>query len=248
VHFFFAIFVIKFIPLKIELCVSSIEAILAAKELNFDRIEICANLEQGGLTPSSGFIQTALDVNLETHVLIRPRTGGFVYTPKEIDLILTEISEVAKLNVKGIVVGVLDERMRLNHDALKEIKSVWGERDLTFHRAFDDLIEWKQELSWLMDRGFSRVLSSGVSRSIENGIPNLAEMKKHAAGKIEIMAGGGINLANIGPILKNAQPDAIHFSGTAKKSVDPDSLFSEKRLVFDPVKASKLLESCRNFM
>jgi copper homeostasis protein len=233
---------------KIELCVSSIEAILAAVDLNFDRIEICANLEQGGLTPSSGFIQTALSHNIETHVLIRPRTGGFVYTPKEIELILAEIEEVSKLDVKGIVVGVLDERMRLNHDALKEIRSVWGDRDITFHRAFDDLIEWKQELSWLMDQGFSRVLSSGVSRSIENGIPNLAEMKKHASGKIEIMAGGGINLANIGPILKNAKPDAIHFSGTAKKSVDPDSLFSENRLVFDSSKASKLLQSCRNFM
>ena len=74
--------------IKIELCAASIEAIEIARKLNIDRIELCQDLEQGGLTPSAGLIQYAISKDIETHVLIRPRAGGFHYSEKELDVIL----------------------------------------------------------------------------------------------------------------------------------------------------------------
>ena len=65
--------------MKIELCAASFESIQLAQELPIDRIELCQNLEQGGLTPSIGMIDYALGKQIETHVLIRPRAGGFCY-------------------------------------------------------------------------------------------------------------------------------------------------------------------------
>jgi copper homeostasis protein len=77
--------------MKIELCAASFEAIKLAKEFNVDRIELCQNLEQGGLTPSAGFIDYALSTGLKTHVLIRPRAGGFCYNEEEFLIMLREI-------------------------------------------------------------------------------------------------------------------------------------------------------------
>ena len=87
--------------MKRELCAASVEAIQLAKELNFDRIELCQNLEQGGMTPSPGFIEYALAFGLETHVLIRPRSGGFYYSPEEFEIMLRDILECKKLGNRG---------------------------------------------------------------------------------------------------------------------------------------------------
>lgn len=232
--------------MKIELCVASVDALMAAKSLGVDRIELCVDLEQGGLTPSHGFIRKALELGLSTHVLIRPRSGGFVYSEAELEIIYSDIDEMKTLGVDGIVVGVLNDTMRLNRDAMKAIRSRFS-GCVTVHRAFDDLIEWKPELNWLISEGFNRILSSGLATSIVHGIPVLAAMKEEAEGRIEIMCGGGINLANLPQLIEEIQPDAVHFSATVKTSLDPDSMFSEEVLVFDRHKAQRLVEVCRNY-
>ncbi|MEY3048383.1 MAG: hypothetical protein RL365_421 [Bacteroidota bacterium] len=232
--------------MKIELCVASVEALLSAKSLGVDRIELCVNLEQGGLTPSLGFVKKAQELGVETHVLIRPRGGGFVYNEHEIEIILADVQEFQRLNVDGLVLGILTDTMRLNRPVLEKIRSIFN-KSITIHRAFDDLVEWKQELQWLGDTGYNRVLSSGLSTTISNGIPVLAAMKKEAQERIEIMPGGGINLSNLPHIIEHVVPDSIHFSATGKQFLDPDSMFSEEVLVFDEHKAKRLIEMCRNF-
>jgi len=232
--------------MKIELCVASIEALIAAKKLGVDRIELCVNLEQGGLTPSMGFVQKAKELGLETHVLIRPRCGGFNYNEHEIEIILADVLEFQRLDVDGLVLGLLTDTMRLNRSVLEHIRAQF-KKSLTFHRAFDDLVEWEKELQWLADIGFNRILSSGLSTVIAHGIPLLASMKKMAQGRIEIMPGGGINLANLPLIIEHVLPDAVHFSATSKQSLDPESMFSEEVLIFDENKAKRLIEMCRNF-
>ena len=100
--------------MKVELCAGSIEAIKIAKKLNFDRIELCHNLEQGGTTPSPGLINYALAYGLETHVLIRPRPGGFNYNEGELEIMYRDILEVKELGAHGVVIGALDEFNLIN--------------------------------------------------------------------------------------------------------------------------------------
>ena len=83
--------------MKIELCAASQEAIQIASDLKIDRIELCQNLEQGGMTPSPGLIDYALAFGVETHVLIRPRPGGFRYNQDEQEIILRDILECKNL-------------------------------------------------------------------------------------------------------------------------------------------------------
>ena len=102
--------------LCIELCVSTLEAIKLAKELNIDRVEVCQNLESGGVTPSSSLVETSLNLGLKTHVLIRPRIGGFVYSESELELIRNEIAYFNEMGVDGVVTGALLPDHRVNNE------------------------------------------------------------------------------------------------------------------------------------
>jgi copper homeostasis protein len=231
--------------MKIELCAASYESIKLAKELGLDRIELCQNLEQGGLTPSVGFIDYALSCGLETHVLIRPRAGGFCYNEEEFLIMLREIEHCKKIGVQGIVLGVLTEKNEINAVQMDRISDVSGHLEVTFHRAFDDTIEWKRSMELLINFGAQLILTSCVSINVDSGFIVLKEMVKFAKGRIEIMAGGGVNAANVQKIAKEISPDAIHFSGTSKTLLDEESLFSETILQVDRKKVRRITEMIR---
>jgi copper homeostasis protein len=231
--------------MKIELCVASIEALQIVKDLRIDRIELCQNLEQGGMTPSHGFIEMALLNEIETHVLIRPRAAGFTYSEDEIQLMLNDIKDCRELGVKGIVVGALNLNKTIDRDAMLRMKEVAKDLEITCHRAFDDSFDWKNSMDVLIEAGINRILSSGLSSSVEVGLPILKEMMKYANSRIEIMVGGGVNLGNVQRILLDVQPDAIHFSGTSKLILDENSYFSETLLQVDKSKVEKLIHSIR---
>ncbi len=226
--------------MKIELCAASLEAIRIAKEMNFDRIELCQNLEQGGLTPSYGMIEYAIAHGIETHVLIRPRSGGFYYSEDEIEVMFRDILNCKEMGAHGIVIGVLNEAGEIDVENLKKIMVKSSGMEVTFHRAFDDSINWRKSLNVLIEHNVNRVLSSGTSRTVDLGLPILKQMMDYAEDKIEIMVGGGVNAANCQKIKETVQPDAIHFSGTVKVLSDEESLFSETVLRVDKTKVKRI--------
>jgi copper homeostasis protein len=229
--------------MKIELCAASIEAIRLGGELNFDRIELCQNLEQGGTTPSYGMIQYAIACGIETHVLIRPRPGNFVYDESEMEVILRDIQNCREIGAKGVVIGALNTAGEIDRFFLnRAIKKADG-LDVTFHRAFDDSHDWKRSLELLLEHKVTRILSSGMASNAEIGIPILRQMVNYASGRLQIMAGGGVNAANISKILKESGCDAIHFSGTKKVQMDEESLFSDPVLKVDPKRVKRILEA-----
>ncbi len=226
--------------MKLELCAASIEAIKIAKELNFDRIELCQNLEQGGITPSLGLIDYALAYGVETHVLIRPRVGGFIYNCDEIEIIIRDILVCSELGVHGVVIGALDEFGEIHKGVVTLMLEKAKGMEVTFHRAFDDTVNYKRSIDILIELGVKRLLSSGLGSNVELGMNNLKGMVDYAEGRIEIMTGGGVNLSNISKIAKEVKPDAIHFSGTQKFVLDKNSMFSETILKLNKEKVKKL--------
>lgn len=229
--------------MKIELCAASVTAIKLANELNFDRIELCENLVQGGITPSAGRIEFALDTGIETHVLIRPRPGGFYYSSEEISIMIADIKNARKMGVKGVVVGALNNYRAIDEDALKAFIDAADGIDVTYHRAFDDcVLDWQKRVDILIKIGVTRLLTSGLASNISTGIPVLTEMKEYIQDKMELMPGGGVNAANVSKIIKEVEPDAIHFSGTVKTVVDEDSFFSETFLAVDENRVKRILD------
>ena len=231
--------------MKFELCAASLEAIRLAKELNFDRIELCQNLEQGGITPSNGMIEYAIAYGIDTHVLIRPRPGGFNYSEDEVEVMLRDILNCKEIGAKGIVIGVLTESGEIDREILMEFMEKAKGIEVTFHRAFDDCFDWKKSMDILIECKVNRILSSGLARNVEIGMPILHEMIEYSCGRIEIMTGGGVNAANIGRLHKELEPDAIHFSGTVKFQQDEDSLFSESVLRIDKARVQRILAASK---
>lgn len=213
--------------MEIELCVASLEAARLASTLPIHRIETCIALEQGGLTPTPGMVSWIHNTfhELEQHVLIRQRAGGFHYTYDEIVVMRNDILEFQKLGVKGVVIGALTAERTLDKDALGALQRAAGNMDLTFHRAFDEVSNWKTAMDQLINMGFKRILTSGQAASVSEGQAALEEMVGYANGRIEIMAGGGVRPGNIQSV-KETGVSAIHFSGTSSQAIDTDSRFS----------------------
>jgi len=229
--------------MEYELCVASLEAARIASTLPLTRIETCTALEQGGLTPTTGMVSWIHSTfHLEQHILIRQRAGGFQYSYDEILVMRDDVMKFREIGVKGIVVGALKSDGSLDKDALEAWHRAAGNMDLTFHRAFDEVKDWKKTMDQLINMGFRRILTSGQAASVAKGLEGLKEMVEYAAGRIEIMAGGGVRPDNAG-VVKETGVNALHFSGTVSKTVDESSLFSAVLNVPDRELILQLCES-----
>ncbi len=230
--------------MKLELCVTDLAGIHLAKKYKFDRIELCVNLEQGGTTPSNGLVLLALQQKLETHVLIRPRAGGFSYDDQEKETLLAEIHGLMDLPVSGFVVGALKSNKEVDTTLLGEIRKLTRQKELTFHRAFDEMAEWQDGVEILKYFQFKRVLTSGRAANVEAGMNNFAEIKEVFGEKIELMTGGGVNPQNIAQIKKQVEPHAIHFSAVTKREAE-NSKFATNRMKIDENKLVEMLTALK---
>jgi copper homeostasis protein len=180
-------------------------------------------------------------------VLIRPRVGGFIYNEEELEVVIRDILACKSIGVHGIVFGALTNNNEIDREAMKEIVSKCQGMQLTFHRAFDECVDWKKSMDLLVELGVNRILTSGLSRSVDKGFESLKKLVQYADGRIEIMAGGGVSSSNILKIAQEIKPNAIHFSGTIKKFIDEDSLFSEETLQIDKERVIRMLKALSKF-
>lgn len=231
--------------MKIELCAGTEPAIRMARQLGLNRVELCQQLEIGGITPSIGLQQFA-QVLIETHVLIRPRGGDFVYSSDEKEVMLKDIAASASLGVQGVVIGALLDNNQLDTDWLQEARKVSRQLDLTCHKAFDETEDWPSAMETLITLGFKRILTSGQAPNVLDGKDVLKAMKIHAGGRIEIMAGGGVKAGNVKAIRDWAQPDAIHFSGTKLQKSASDSRYAIDLLLPDVGVIGEIVELIRS--
>lgn len=205
-------------PAKLEIAANSLASALAAQEGGASRIELCAALELGGLTPSPGQIARVREkLSIPVHVLVRPRAGDFAYADEDHATMLADIAHCAALGCDGVVVGALTPDGEVDVARCRELVSAARRLDLTFHRAIDVCRDPAAALEAIIDLGFSRILSSGGAASAMEGSANLRRLTKKAAGRIEIMPGAGIDAGNIGALM--AATGAREFHASAKRTL-----------------------------
>ena len=201
----------------IEICCSSVSSVKNAINYGANRIELCQDLRNDGITPSKRLLNSAIKISTKPiNVLIRPRIGDFFYDSEEIKLIEYEIKQIKSLPINGIVIGILNRENDLPINVLKKLVQIIKPLDLTFHRAFDIVNNPIKSMNKLIEIGFDRILTSGQSDTAEKGLKMLLELKEKANGKISIMPGGGINENNCHIFLKNGFNE-IHLSAKKKK-------------------------------
>ncbi|MEY3646544.1 MAG: hypothetical protein RL127_1252 [Bacteroidota bacterium] len=198
--------------IAVEVCAYSLFSCLAADRAGADRVELCASPYEGGTTPSTGLVKRVLaDTTLEVHAMLRPRGGDFCYDVTEKQTMLAEAADLVAAGVHGLVVGALLPNGDLDIDFLKEVKRVAMGVDLTCHRAIDVARNPIEVMEGLIQLGFVRILSSGQKDKAMDGIEALAEMVERADGRIQLMAGSGVNPQNC-TFFKQIGVNAIHLS------------------------------------
>lgn len=201
--------------IALEIAVDGPAGARTAFEGGADRVELCQALAAtGGLTPSGATIDAVLAVAgdpARVAVLVRPRVGGFVYSAEEIDLVTDDISDIVRRGAGAVVVGALTAEGAVDRRALERWRNAAGGVDLVFHRAIDTVLDPAALVEDLVECGARRVLTSGgAARSID-GVETLRALAEAAAGRLQLMAGGGVRVEDI-PALTGCGADAIHLS------------------------------------
>lgn len=195
----------------VEVCVGSAADVAVAEAAGADRVELCGAMELGGLTPSLGTVETVLAATaLPVIVMLRPRAGGFTYDRHEFAAMLRDAERFVEAGVAGVVFGVLDGARKVDVARTRELVACTGDRDAVFHRAFDFVPDWRSALDALIDVGCTRVLTSGCAPGALAGAVTLRATIEHAAGRIEVLPGGGINAANVVEIVRQTGCTQVH--------------------------------------
>ncbi|KTT69748.1 copper homeostasis protein CutC [Sphingomonas endophytica] len=193
----------------LEVCVEDAHGIAAAVGGGADRIELCAALDVGGLTPPASLVRAAAQAPLPVHLLARPRAGGFVYDAADRALVAEDIRTAAEAGLAGVVIGASREDGRLDTDLLarwiafsRDLGEARGTPlSLTLHRAFDLVPDLPTALDEAVALGFERILTSGGAPLAVDGGDMLATLVARAGDRITILAGSGVSATTLPAIL-----------------------------------------------
>ena len=198
----------------VEACVDSVESALAAARGGAHRIELCANLIEGGTTPSAGTLAVCNSrVAIPIFVLIRPRGGDFLYSAAELAVMLEDIRRAKQAGVQGIVTGALRADGNIDADRTRELIDAARPLQVTFHRAFDVCRDAGRALETLIALGVERVLTSGQAATAPEGAETIAELVRQAAGRIVVLPGGGITEENVATLVRATGVTEVHLTG-----------------------------------
>ncbi len=229
---------------EIEVCIEQPATAKLAGQFNATRVELCSALDLGGLTPSFGLIEACRALEgPEVYAMIRPRPGNFCYDSGEITVMTKDIIAAKKAGAHGVVFGCLLQDNTIDEASTRLLLDVARSNDLgtTFHRAFDFVPDTETALLQLIDIGINRILTSGTKAKAIDGIEVLKKLVSLADGRIDIMAGSGVNADNVLQILETGV-QAVHF--TSKKPLDAaDELNMGKQYIPDREKFKKIIHA-----
>lgn len=208
----------------LEVCVGSVQSAIAARDGGAKRVELCAALEIGGVTPSAGLIRKVREIEgIALHVLIRPRGGDFLYDESETACMEQDIRIAKECGADGVVIGALTADGDIDTDVCRRLTDAAQGMHVTFHRAFDMCRNPRQALEEIIAMGCDRVLTSGQAATAEAGVELLKELVQKADGRISIMPGCGVKSDNAAKILNTCGANEIHAS--ARKNIGSSMLY-----------------------
>jgi copper homeostasis protein len=197
----------------IEIATTDYHTTECAVEGGADRIELCANLAEGGTTPSYGqIIKCREKFNTQLYTIIRPRGGDFLYTKDEFGIMAKDIKLCKDVGCDGIVIGLLNVDGTIDMIRTGDIVETAYPMNVTFHRAFDRCADPFQALEELIEIGCERILTSGQKPNATEGVELIAELNKQADDRIIIMPGSGVRKENIKMLAEKTGCTEFHSS------------------------------------
>ncbi len=210
----------------LEVCVDTASGLEAAVGGGAGRIELCAALELGGLTPSVGLMRLATASGCPTYAMIRPRAGDFVFGDADLATMLADIDAARAAGLRGVVLGASRPDGTLDAHMLEILLRRARGMGATLHRAFDIAPDRFAALDTALSLGFERILSSGAAVNALEGAAELAALVTYAGSRLSIMAGGGISPANVAAVVAATGVREVHAScrGPALREARADGI------------------------
>jgi copper homeostasis protein len=215
----------------LEVCADSLENALAAQSAGAQRIEFCANLQEGGVTPSSAQIRMAREgLRIKLYVLIRPRGGDFLYNEREFELIKSDIRFCGETGCDGVVIGILRHDGTVDTERCRELLEIARQyaMGITFHRAFDRSNDLFQALEDIIELGCERILTSGGYDTAIEGAELIRQLIEQAGDRIIIMPGSGVTPENAGELIRKTGLTELH--GTFRSRVSSRMQYKNLKL------------------
>ena len=215
----------------LEICCGSAEDAIEAARGGADRVELNANLFQGGLTPTVGSLQVAKrHISIPVMTMVRPRAGGFCYTPAEYETALADARVLMENGADGLVFGFLKEDGTVDEERTAEMVSVAGGLPCVFHRALDVVPDWRRAIETLVRLGVTRVLTSGQESNVFFALETIKEMIEFAAGRIEILPGAGITRENVRRVVAETGASQVHLAKS--RTVQDPSVHNNRSIYY----------------
>ena len=204
----------------LEACVETVDEARAAERGGAARLELCARLDEQGTTPEEDTITACLAaVAIPVFVMVRPRAGPFVYASDEVARMCRQARRARSLEVSGIVTGAMTADGLIDRDAMAAIVEAAAPLPVTCHRAFDAVCDREAALETLVRLGVSRILTSGGAPTAEAGMGQIARMVRHAAGRLVVIAGGGVRAHNVRRVVAGSGVSEVHAHLTSTDDV-----------------------------
>ena len=198
----------------LECCVDSVESAILAEKGGANRLELCANLIIGGTSPSLAlFHEIKKNTTIRVHVLLRPRFGDFLYTEHEMNIIEEEVKMFREAGADGVVIGCLDADGNLDMPKMKRLVDAAGDMSITLHRAFDVCNDPFKALEQCKELGINTILTSGQKNSCLACEDLICQLVDKAEGKVDILAGAGVNADVISKMVRSTKLTSFHLSG-----------------------------------
>jgi len=217
----------------LEVCCSSADDVIQAHKAGAHRAELNSDLFHGGLTPTVGELLVAKrETGMKIMTMVRPRAGGFCYTPAEFATAVEDAKILLANGSDGLVFGFLHQDGTLDQERtriLAELAQAAG-KETVFHRAIDVVPDWREALDALIELGITRVLTSGQEPNVSLGAQTVREMIEYASGRIQILPGAGITARNMDRIIAETGCSQIHLA--AHKPQYDTSASSDRSIYF----------------
>jgi copper homeostasis protein len=219
-HFNFTFFILNYL---IEIATTDFTTTKSAIEGGADRIELCAALTEGGTTPSYGTIKQCREkFEVQLFPIIRSRSGDFLYSDEEFQIMMDEVKLCKQLGCDGVVIGLLNNNGTIDVARTEKLIEVAYPLEVTFHRAFDRCRDPFDALEQLIQVGCQRILTSGQQPTAPQGIELIAQLVKAADERIIIMPGSGVRKENIKELAEKTGAVEFHSSLRSKSKSTMD--------------------------
>jgi copper homeostasis protein len=203
----------------LEVSVEGVDGLIVSQENGADRVELCASVLEGGITPSIGIVRQALRrARIPMFVIVRPRGGDFLYSEDEYESMRQDIMTCQQLGVPGVVTGCLTSDGQVDEQRTAELLRLARPMSVTFHRAFDMVRNQEEALEALIRLGVDRVLTSGQRATAIEGAGNLKRLGETAKKRIIVMPCGSVRASNIAQVIRETGLREFHFAGHAQQA------------------------------